>query len=224
MPSTTRCSTSSGRSRASTRSCARRTRRPSASADRVRTLAERQGYDPATIDYAAEPKIDGLAISLLYEDGVLVRGATRGDGEVGEDVTHNLRTVKAIPLRIEGAPRLLEVRGEVYLPRSAFARLNEERAAAGESTFANPRNSAAGSIRQLDPAVAAARPLSIWCYGVGAVDGLEFPTHYEWLEWLSAHGLKVSPDVEVYSDVDALAAACRAWEERREALDYEIDG
>ena len=193
-------------------------------ADRVAALAEKRGLDGVGIEYVAEPKIDGLAISLLYEDGILVRGATRGDGEVGEDVTHNLRTVKETPLRIEGAPRLLEVRGEVYLPRSAFARLNEERAAAGEPTFANPRNSAAGSIRQLDPAVAAARPLSIWCYGVGAVEGLELATHREWLEWLRDHGLKVSPDVEVYSDVDSLAAACRAWEGRREALDYEIDG
>ena len=193
-------------------------------ADRVRALAERSGFDPAGIDYVAEPKIDGLAISLVYEDGVLVRGATRGDGEVGEDVTHNLRTVGAIPLRVPDAPRVLEVRGEIYLPRSAFARLNEARAAAGEPTFANPRNSAAGSIRQLDPQVAASRPLSIWCYGVGAVEGLELATHREWLDWLADHGFKVSPGVEVHAGVESLAAGCRAWEERREALDYEIDG
>ncbi len=191
---------------------------------RVATLAEKSGLDETAIDYVAEPKVDGLAISLLYEDGALVRGATRGDGEVGEDVTHNLRTIGAIPLRVPDAPRILEVRGEVYLPRSAFARLNEARAAAGEPTFANPRNSAAGSIRQLDPQVAAARPLSIWCYGVGAVDGLELDTHREWLDWLRARGFKVSPDVEVHSEVESLAAGCRAWEERREALDYEIDG
>jgi DNA ligase (NAD+) len=193
-------------------------------AGRVESLAEKAGFDPATIDYVAEPKIDGLAISLVYEDGVLVRGATRGDGEVGEDVTHNLRTVKAIPLRVEGAPRLLEVRGEIYLARSAFARLNEARAAAGEPTFANPRNAAAGSIRQLDPQVTAARPLSIWCYGIGAVEGLEVEAHIEWLEWLRDHGFKVNADVEVHGDVESLAAGCRAWEERREALDYEIDG
>ncbi len=191
---------------------------------RVATLAGRSGLDGTAIDYVAEPKIDGLAISLLYEDGALTRGATRGDGEIGEDVTHNLRTIGAIPLRIPDAPRTLEVRGEVYLPRSAFARLNEARAAAGEPTFANPRNSAAGSIRQLDPQVAAARPLSIWCYGVGAVDGLELETHREWLDWLTERGFKVSPGVEVHSDIESLATACRAWEARREALDYEIDG
>ena len=191
---------------------------------RVATLAERSGLDGSAIDYVAEPKVDGLAISLLYEEGVLVRGATRGDGEIGEDVTHNLRTIGAIPLRIPDAPRTLEVRGEVYLPRSAFARLNEARAAAGEPTFANPRNSAAGSIRQLDPQVAGARPLSIWCYGVGAVEGLELETHRGWLDWLSARGFRVSPDVEVYPEVESLVAGCRAWEERRESLDYEIDG
>ena len=125
---------------------------------------------------------------------------------------------------MEGAPPLLEVRGEVYLPRADFAKLNEQRAAAGEPTFANPRNSAAGSIRQLDPQLAASRPLSIWCYGVGALEGMTFETQYESLEWLREHGFKVNPDVEVHDDVDSLAAACRAWEERRESLDFEIDG
>ncbi|HEX6713004.1 MAG TPA: hypothetical protein VF066_06450, partial [Thermoleophilaceae bacterium] len=120
------------------------------------------------IEYVTEPKIDGLAISLVYENGVFVRGATRGDGETGEDVTQNLKTIKSIPLRIADAPPLLEVRGEIYLPLEAFAKLNEERAAAGQPTFANPRNSAAGSIRQLDPALAAARPLQMWSYAVGA--------------------------------------------------------
>ena len=193
-------------------------------AQRVLTLAERNGLDAEGLDYVTEPKIDGLAISLLYEDGVLVRGATRGDGEIGEDVTQNLRTIGAIPLRVPGAPPLLEIRGEIYLPRSDFARLNEARAAAGEPTFANPRNSAAGSIRQLDPELAAARPLSIWCYGVGAVEGLDLETHREWLAWLSEHGFRVSPDVAVHSDLEALAAECRAWEVRRDGLDYEIDG
>ena len=125
---------------------------------RMHNLLKRQGVEDARIEYVAEPKIDGLAISLVYEDGVLMRGATRGDGEIGEEVTQNLRTIKSIPLRVEGAPPLLEVRGEVYLPRSDFAKLNEQRAAAGEPTFANPRNSAAGSIRQLDPQLAASRP------------------------------------------------------------------
>jgi DNA ligase (NAD+) len=191
---------------------------------RIHNQLKKQGVEDARIEYEAEPKIDGLAISLVYENGVFVRGATRGNGEVGEDVTQNLRTIKAIPLRVEGAPALLEVRGEVYLPRSAFAKLNEERAAAGEPTFANPRNSAAGSIRQLDPQLAASRPLSIWCYGVGALEGMSFKTQKETLDWLHQHGFKVSPDVQVYDDVDSLAAGCRAWEERRESLDFEIDG
>ena len=138
---------------------------------RIRNLLAKE-RDVIELEYVTEPKIDGLAISLVYEDGVLVRGATRGDGEVGEDVTQNLRTIKAIPLRLDGAPPLIEVRGEAYMPRSAFARLNEQRAEAGEPTFANPRNSAAGSIRQLDPALAAARPLSMWAYSVGAVEGI----------------------------------------------------
>ena len=131
----------------------------------------RQGVEMGDVHFVTEPKIDGLAISLVYEDGVLVRGATRGNGEVGEDVTQNLRTIGAIPLRVEDAPPLLEVRGEIYMPLAAFARLNEQRAAAGEPTFMNPRNSAAGSIRQLDPALAASRPLSMWCYGIGAIGG-----------------------------------------------------
>jgi DNA ligase (NAD+) len=191
---------------------------------RARALLVKAGVEEVELEYVTEPKIDGLAISLVYEDGVLVRGATRGDGEVGEEVTQNLRTIRAIPLRVEGAPPLVEVRGEVYLPLAAFAKLNEERAAAGLPTFANPRNSAAGSIRQLDPALAAARPLSMWCYGVGALEGLAFTTHAESLAWLGEHGFRVSPDVAVHTDIESVVAACRAWEERRERLDYEIDG
>ena len=191
---------------------------------RIRNLLAKAGLEDAALQYVTEPKIDGLAISLVYENGVLVRGATRGDGELGEDVTQNLRTVGAIPRRLEGAPPLLEVRGEVYLPIAAFTALNEQRAEAGEPTFANPRNSAAGSIRQLDPQVTASRPLSIWCYGVGAVEGLEHETHKEWLDWLAGHGFEVSADVAVHEDVDALVRECRAWEQRRERLDYEIDG
>jgi DNA ligase (NAD+) len=132
-------------------------------AARVERQLERLDIEGSEIRYVTEPKVDGLAISLTYENGVLTRGATRGDGRIGEDVTQNLRTIKAIPLGIEDGPELVEVRGEVYLPIADFARLNEQRAEAGEPTFANPRNSAAGSIRQLDPELAAARPLSIWC-------------------------------------------------------------
>jgi DNA ligase (NAD+) len=191
---------------------------------RTRRLLAKEGIDDARLEYVTEPKIDGLAISLVYEDGVLVRGATRGNGVIGEEVTQNLRTINAIPLRVEDAPSLLEVRGEIYLSLPAFAQLNEQRAEAGEPTFANPRNAAAGSIRQLDPAVAASRPLSILCYGIGAVEGLELPTHFEWMQWLREHGFKVSPDLELHDDLEGLVAGCRAWEERRDRLDYEIDG
>jgi DNA ligase (NAD+) len=192
--------------------------------ERNETRLKKEGVEDAAIRFVSEPKIDGLAISLVYEDGALVRGATRGDGEIGEDVTQNLRTIRAIPLRIDDAPRLLEVRGEVYLPLEAFTRLNEQRAEAGEPTYANPRNTAAGSIRQLDPQLAAARPLSIWCYSVGAVEGVEFSSHFESLEWLRGHGFKVNPDVQVHDTVEGTVAACRAWEERRDRLDFEIDG
>ncbi len=190
---------------------------------RIRNLLAKE-RDTVELEYVTEPKIDGLAISLVYENGRLVRGATRGDGEVGEDVTQNLRTIDDVPKRVEGAPALLEVRGEVYMPRSAFARLNEARAAAGEPTFANPRNSAAGSIRQLDPALAASRPLSIWAYGIGALEGLSFTTHMETLEWLRERGFPISPNIEVHQDIEAVVAACRAWEERRDSLDFETDG
>jgi len=194
-------------------------------AERTARYAERAELEPPEpVAMVTEPKIDGLAISLLYRDGELVRGATRGDGEVGEDVTQNLRTVDTVPKTVAGAPALLEVRGEIYIPRADFAKLNEERAAAGEPTYANPRNTAAGSIRQLDPALAAARPLALWAYSIGALEGLSFETHWESMEWLREHGFPVSPDLARHDDLDAVVVACRAWEERREGLDYEIDG
>ena len=191
---------------------------------RIRNHFKRLDISAAAFSYTTEPKIDGLAISLTYEDGVLVRGATRGDGRVGEDVTRNLRTIGAIPLRIENAPELIEVRGEIYLPIAEFKALNERRAEVGEPTFANPRNSAAGSIRQLDPSLAAERPLSIWCYGVGAVRGLDLATHSEELEWLRERGFKVNPDTGRHEGIDSTVKRCHWWEERREQLDYEIDG
>ena len=191
---------------------------------RIRNHLKRLDISAAEFSYTTEPKIDGLAISLTYEDGVLVRGATRGDGRIGEDVTQNLRTIGAIPLRIDDAPPFVEVRGEVYLPIADFKALNERRAEAGEPTFANPRNSAAGSIRQLDPSLAAERPLSIWCYGFGATRGLDLATHSEEIEWLRSRGFKVNPQTEHHSGVDSVVKRCRWWEERREELDYEIDG
>jgi DNA ligase (NAD+) len=153
-----------------------------------------------------------------------VRGATRGDGRVGEDVTQNLRTINSIPLRIDDAPELIEVRGEIYLPIAAFKALNERRAEAGEPTFANPRNSAAGSIRQLDPALAAERPLSNWVYGIGAVRGLDLATHIDEVEWLRERGFKVNPDTGHHEGVEGVVERCHWWEQRRETLDYEIDG
>jgi DNA ligase (NAD+) len=192
--------------------------------DRTERLLTKEGVEDAEISFVTEPKVDGLAISLLYENGVMTRGATRGDGEVGEDVTANLRTISAIPLRLDDAPALLEVRGEAYLPRAAFAKLNEERAAEGLPTFANPRNSAAGSIRQLDPKLAASRPLSMWAYSIGAHEGIEFATQRESLDWLRDRGFPVNDAIEVHETLDATVAACRGWEEKREGLDFEIDG
>ncbi|HLM08652.1 MAG TPA: NAD-dependent DNA ligase LigA, partial [Thermoleophilaceae bacterium] len=184
----------------------------------------RQGVEMGDVRFVTEPKIDGLAISLVYRDGVLERGATRGNGEVGEDVTHNLRTIPSIPLSFEDAPPLIEVRGEVYMALSDFTALNERRAAAGLSTFMNPRNSAAGTIRQLDPALAAERPLSMWCYGVGATERLSFASHWEVLEWLRGRGFRVNDDVKLLDTEDDVVAQCLSWQERRGALDFEIDG
>jgi DNA ligase (NAD+) len=192
--------------------------------ERMRSHLAREGIEDPDFAYVAEPKIDGLAISLVYRDGMLERGATRGNGEIGEDVTHNLRTIPSIPLRIEDAPPLVEVRGEVYMALSDFTALNERRASQGLSTFMNPRNSAAGTIRQLDPALAAERPLSMWCYGIGATEGLRFGSHWEWLEWLREHGFRVNGDVKRLGTEDEVVAQCLQWQERRGALDFEIDG
>jgi DNA ligase (NAD+) len=192
--------------------------------NRMRNHLAREGIESPDFAFVCEPKIDGLAISLLYRDGVLERGATRGNGEVGEDVTHNLRTIPTIPLRIEGAPPLLEVRGEIYMSLPDFAALNERRAEAGLSTFMNPRNSAAGTIRQLDPKLAAERPLSMWCYGIGAHDGISFESHWEGLEWLREHGFRVNGDVVRLTSEEEVVKQCLAWQERRGALEFEIDG
>ena len=192
--------------------------------ERMRNHLAREGIEDPAFAFVVEPKIDGLAISLIYRDGVLEQGATRGNGEVGEDVTHNLRTIGAIPLRVEGAPPLLEVRGEVYMSLRDFTALNERRAEAGESTFMNPRNSAAGTIRQLDPADAAKRPLSIWCYQVGVTAGLSFATHSQALAWLREHGFRVNPGMQLLAGVEEVIAQCQQWERRRGELDFEIDG
>ena len=189
---------------------------------RIRNLLKRFDITAEQFGYVTEPKIDGLAISLVYENGRLARGATRGDGRIGEDVTHNLRTIGAIPHAIADAPELVEVRGEIYFPRSGFEELNVRRIEAGEAAFANPRNAAAGTIRQLDPRIAAERPLSMWSYGIGA--GLDLPTHADELDWMRDRGFEVEPEVTVHETEDEVVERCRWWEERREQLDYEIDG
>jgi DNA ligase (NAD+) len=191
---------------------------------RVRSRLEKADVDPGQITWVTEPKIDGLAISLTYEDGRFVRGATRGDGRVGEDVTRNIETIEALPKRVEDAPPLIEVRGEVYLPIPAFAELNQRRVEQGLDAFANPRNSAAGSIRQIDPAAAAERPLAIWAYGIGVNGGFEFETHSQEVAWLADHGFATNPDTATHDSIEQVLERCQWWLERRESLDFEIDG
>ncbi|HHH39246.1 MAG TPA: NAD-dependent DNA ligase LigA [Sedimenticola sp.] len=177
--------------------------------------------------YAAEPKMDGLAISLRYEAGVLVQGATRGDGTRGEDVTGNVRTIRAIPLRLQGTgwPEVLEVRGEIYMPRSGFERLNAEARRQGEKTFANPRNAAAGSLRQLDPRVTAKRPLTMVSYGFGEVSGGDLaPTYSGSIARLKAWGLRVSPELQRVQGLQGCLDYYAALARRRDSLDYDIDG
>jgi DNA ligase (NAD+) len=176
-----------------------------------------------------EPKIDGSAVSLVYEDGVFARGATRGDGYRGEDVTPNLRTIRAVLPRMrlpdgERPPRLLEVRGEVYMPLSGFRAFNERLVAEGKKPAPNPRNAAAGSLRQLDPRVTAARPLSIWVHGIGHREGVAAETHWRALAWLRERGFRTNPLAERHESIEDVAAVCREWEKRRGELDYEIDG
>ena len=191
---------------------------------RMRAHLAREGIEDPKFQFVCEPKIDGLAISLLYRDGVLERGATRGNGEVGEDVTHNLLTIAEIPKRLEGAPPLLEVRGEVYMSLPDFTALNERQASQGLPTYMNPRNTAAGTIRQLDPALAAKRPLSMWAYAIGAVEGLELSNQWEVLGWLREHGFPVNSEIVVLEEEEKVVAQCLDWQERRGRLPFEIDG
>lgn len=190
---------------------------------RIRRLSDEK------FEYVLEAKVDGLAISLTYEEGVLVQGSTRGDGFRGEDVTLNLRTVPSIPLRIpvhgeEEPPRLLEVRGEVYMPLDLFQEMNRRREKEGEKPFANPRNAAAGSVRQLDSSITASRPLSIWVYGVGHFEGVELTTQWQILEYLRALGFKVSPDISLHDNLDDVIAKIKESLEKQESWNYEADG
>jgi len=179
-----------------------------------------------SFNLVAEIKMDGLAVALIYDNGRLVTGATRGDGFRGEDVTQNLKTVKSIPLTVpRGAPSRFEVRGEVYFPKKGFKKLNEDRAAAGQPLFANPRNAAAGSVRQLDPRVTAQRPLDIYIYGLGLVEGgKRHPTHWDTLEYLKSLGFKLNPDNKKLSDLQEAESYYQHWVEQREHLPYEADG
>ena len=187
----------------------------------------REGLDVAEVEYAAEPKFDGVAINLLYRDSELVTAATRGDGSRGENVTQNIRTIRSVPLRLRGHghPQTLEVRGEVYIAKHDFASLNEDQIERGEKTFVNPRNAAAGSLRQLDPGITARRPLSMVCHGVGTVSDARMPgRHSEVMEQLQRWGLRTQPDLEVVRG----AAGCLAYYlrigRRRNDMQYEIDG
>ncbi|MEO6293860.1 MAG: NAD-dependent DNA ligase LigA, partial [Burkholderiaceae bacterium] len=189
----------------------------------------------APVEYVAELKFDGLAMSLRYEQGVLVQAATRGDGEQGEEVTHNIRTIRQIPLKLSNAPPVLEVRGEIYMRRDDFDALNERQrlkiaqGARGEKTFVNPRNAAAGAVRQLDPAIAAQRPLSFFAYGVGEVSqseqgGPAWTTHYDLLQTLKKLGFPVAAEVDVAKGAIELIAYHQAVGKLRDSLPYDIDG
>ncbi|HJN42262.1 MAG TPA: NAD-dependent DNA ligase LigA [Anaerolineales bacterium] len=195
--------------------------------ERIARLDERV----AAAAFAVEPKIDGLTVVLHYRDGVFVRGATRGDGEVGEDITSNLRTLRTLPLRIPAdaaaaptAPRMLVVRGEAYMPRRAFAQWNERLVAQGERTYVNPRNAASGALRQLDPQLTARRPIALLCYGLVATEGFVASSQWQALEYLRAMGFPVADISRRFSGLDDAIAYCERWAARRDSLDYEIDG
>ncbi|MFT5708805.1 MAG: DNA ligase (NAD+) [Oceanospirillaceae bacterium] len=191
-------------------------------------INERLGLDAEkTIEYACEPKLDGIAVSLLYENGVLVRGATRGDGTTGEDITHNVRTISSIPLQLRGSgyPERLEVRGEIYMLKAGFEAMNLKSEKIGDKMFVNPRNAAAGSIRQLDPRITARRPLEMCCYSVGIVEGGEIPEdHYDTLKLLNTWGLKINPYLIKVSGIQAQLDYIEKMQSLRDQLPYEIDG
>jgi DNA ligase (NAD+) len=187
--------------------------------------------DDVALQYVAEPKIDGLAVALTYENGVLVRGATRGDGNIGEDITANVRTIRNVPLRIPPpgvagitAPAAIEVRGEIYMPRDLFDAMNAAREARGETLFANPRNAAAGSVRQLDPRITAERPLRLFVYSIGYLEGAEVNSQWEALRYMERLGFSVNPDVRLFDEFPAVLDYCEHWMDQRDALNYEADG
>jgi DNA ligase (NAD+) len=185
------------------------------------------GSVEAELDYVVEPKLDGLAVSLLYENGILVQAATRGDGTTGEDITRNVRTIGAVPLRLQGKdyPKLLEVRGEVFMPRAGFEKLNARLRKEDKKTFVNPRNAAAGSLRQLDSAITARRPLSMFCYAIGVFKGKSIPpTHYETMQLLGSWGLRICPEIRLVKGVKGCLDYYQKIGKKRTELPYEIDG
>src|SRR5258707_3096558 len=211
-------------------------RRPMLSLDNSYNLDELRAFDErcrkladgAALEYVAELKIDGLSLSTHYHDGLFIRGVTRGDGQPGEDVTSNVRTIRSVPLKLRAATgnvgREIEVRGEAYLPRKVFERINAEREEEGESRFANPRNAAAGAIRQLDPAMVAKRRLDMFAYDVLAGDRKAFATHWEALNWAERAGFRVNENRRLCESIDEVIEFCNAMEAKRDNLGYEIDG
>jgi len=186
-----------------------------------------KGLPDAEIQFVCEPKIDGLAVELVYENGIFVSGSTRGDGLTGEDITQNLKTIHSVRLKLQTnlpIPTLLEVRGEVYMDKADFQRLNEQQIQEGKPPFANPRNSAAGSLRQLDPQITAKRPLKFFAYALGSCEGYSFQTHHEFLDALRQWGFRVNPLIETVMGVQAMIDYYRRIESMRETIDYDIDG
>lgn len=193
----------------------------------VKRIEDRLGKSSSPLTFCAEPKLDGLAVSILYVNGVLTQAATRGDGTTGEDITLNIRTVRNIPLQLltDNPPARLEVRGEVFMPHEGFERLNEYALEHGEKTFANPRNAAAGSLRQLDPKITSKRPLVLNAYSVGIAEGVDLPsTHYERLQWLKSIGILVNPEIRLCHDAEEVLAFYQAMQNKRSKLGYDIDG
>ena len=187
-----------------------------------------KGLDQESVTYMAEPKLDGLGVELVYENGTFIHGSTRGDGFRGEDITHNLKTIRGIPLSLRTndlpAPPLLEIRGEVFIRKNDFKDLNEKQELNEKSAFANPRNAAAGSLRQLDSTITAERPLSIYCYEAGMINGVEFIDHASFLDSLKKWGLPVNPFIQIVTGSKGLTQFHQELEDRRNDLPYEIDG
>ncbi|WP_410687709.1 NAD-dependent DNA ligase LigA [Avibacterium paragallinarum] len=193
----------------------------------VKRIQDRLGILPDPLTFCCEPKLDGLAVSILYENGVLTQAATRGDGTTGEDITANIRTIRNIPLQLltDNPPDRLEVRGEVFMPQAGFEKLNETALAKGEKTFANPRNAAAGSLRQLDPKITRQRPLMLNAYGIGVADGMQLPnTHFARLQWLKSLGIPVNKEIELCNGVENVLKFYHTMAEKRPHLGYDIDG